>query len=519
MGTFDSFSWLSSGPADGGESSVAANHLRRGDELLAAGSAEAARDAYTAAVNLRPDDPGYRCKLGGCLLGLDRNADAEAQAAAALAVAPEFAAAHQLLARICSATGRAAEAMQHSARAMALAPQDPDVAVTRAWILHEAGQTAAAWELLRPHIESGVQLAQLAYLFTRVARGVDREREAVAYALQVMESPRVGPAARAPIHLAVAGLLDSLGEYDRAFEQARLGKDAVRPAYEPRQLTQWVDVQVAYFTPAKLHDLPRASIRTRRPVFVVGMPRSGTTLVEQILASHAMVYGAGELPAIANLATYAQGRLGGAAAGVGAYPASLDSAGIRHANDMAQSYLADLSKLDATADRVVDKMPHNFLYVGLITMLFPDAYVIHCRRDPLDTCLSCYMTFFAKGQSYAHDLSDLGAFYLDYRRMMRHWTGTLNIPTIDVHYEDLVTDTAAQTRRLLELLDLPWDANCLRFHETRRRVITASVDQVRRPIYASSVNRSRHYARHLSALRRVLAEGHVGESFAAGRVA
>jgi hypothetical protein len=353
-----------------------------------------------------------------------------------------------------------------------------------------------------------------------MARGVGREREATTFCLRALESPRVGPAARAPIHLAVAGLLDSLGEYDRALEQAGLGKNVLRPAYDPQRLTQWVDDQIAYFTPRKLHDLPRASLPTGRPVFVVGMPRSGTTLVEQILASHSMVHGAGELPLVSNIATNAQSRLGGVAAGIESYPACLDRVGIRHLNEMAESYLAELAAHNATAARVVDKMPHNFLYVGLLAAIFPDAHVVHCRRDPLDTCLSCYMTYFAKGQSYAHDLSDLGAFYLDYRRMMRHWTGTLNVPTIDVQYEELVADTEGQTRRLLELLDLPWDPNCLRFFESRRRVTTASVDQVRRPIYSSSVNRSRHYARHLSELRRVLAEGHAGaRPAAAGRVA
>ena len=145
-------------------------------------------------------------------------------------------------------------------------------------------------------------------------------------------------------------------------------------------------------------------------------------------------------------------------------------------------------------------MPANCLRIGLIAVLFPDCHVIHCTRNPLDTCLSCFMTSFVAGQEFTHDLADLGAYYRDYQRLMNHWKLNLHYPIIEVNYEELVGDLEGQTRRILGLLDLPWDERCLRYHENKRVVNTASREQVRQPIYASSIGRWKHYERHLSEL-------------------
>jgi hypothetical protein len=230
------------------------------------------------------------------------------------------------------------------------------------------------------------------------------------------------------------------------------------------------------------------------------MPRSGTSLVEQILSTHPGVYGAGELTAIDQFARHLGDATGDA------YPQSalhLDQATIDAA---ARQYLAALQDLAPSAIRVTDKMPGNFLHLGLIQLLFPGARVIHCRRDPLDTCLSCYFQQFNQGQTFSYDLSDLGHHYRQYQRLMRHWQSVISLPMLDVHYEDLVADQEAMSRKMLEFCGLDWTDECMRFYESKRYVATASYDQVRQPIYHKSVGRWRHYERYLGPLKTALGD-------------
>jgi hypothetical protein len=145
-------------------------------------------------------------------------------------------------------------------------------------------------------------------------------------------------------------------------------------------------------------------------------------------------------------------------------------------------------------------MPTNFLFLGLIEVLFPECHVVHCTRNPLDTCLSCFMTYFANGHEFSHDLSHLGTYYRDYCRLMAHWRGVLGVRMTEVKYEEVVADLEGQARRLLEFLGLPWDDRCLRFHQTARAVPTASSAQVRRPLYTTSLDRWKHYEKHLGDL-------------------
>jgi hypothetical protein len=244
------------------------------------------------------------------------------------------------------------------------------------------------------------------------------------------------------------------------------------------------------------------------------MPRSGTTLVEQILAAHPDVHGAGELKVLSHLAAsaahsdWARGE---------SYPNYLDLVSSPdRLNGLADAYLSAVASINGTARYVLDKKPQNFLYLGLIELLFGSCHVIHCVRDPIDTCVSCYMTFFgasgdasASGQSAgkaawnwgpAGSLSGLGAFYRAYERQMRHWKEVLTVRTLDVRYEDVVNDLEGQVGRLLEFLGLPWNDRCLRFHESKRPVNTPSAAQVRKPVYRSSVGRWKQYGPQLSEL-------------------
>ena len=379
--------------------------------------------------------------------------------------------------------------------------------VAAAWALQDAAQSAAAWEAIRPLVVAGVASPHLGRLYARVALALGQEEEAIAFLERLLRSNQIAPQEVGGVHLAAASLLDRLGAYDRAFQHARSGKEASRVAYQRADFTKWTDAQIAYFSRAKLQQLSKASHRNRRPVFIIGMPRSGTSLVEQILASHPQVHGAGELQALMNVrravpeARWAQGTV---------YPFCLDAMGMEQANELAAIYLASISALEPEATYVTDKMPTNFMLLGLIATLFPDSHVIHCRRDPRDTCLSCFMTEFVPGLPFTHALTDLGDFYRNYHRLMAHWKAEVGCPMIEIRYEDLIRDVEGETRRLLEGMGLPWDERCLSFHTHQRPVGTASRDQVRRPIYSGSVGRWRHYEQHLAELIRALGPAALG---------
>lgn len=492
-----SWSWRGNGSPAGDPRTQAWKKAELGDALLRQGRPGEALQAYQEAAQLQPHEVGYHLKVATVARDLEQRALTLHHLLQAEHVSPDSASIQDMLARWYHDEGDSDAAMRHSARARALAPDDPHIAVARAWILVDSGRLEEAWQLISPLIAAGMPSAHLGVLFGRMAPRLGRQAQALEFIDHLLASTAIQTQERGPLHHAAAALLDRAGEYDRAFEQLRLGKAVNRVPYDRQATTQWIDSQIRYFTPAKLHDLPRASRENRRPVFIIGMPRSGTSLVEQIVSSHPQVHGAGELPALARImeglpnTDWARGEQ---------YPACLDAMGIRQANRLAATYLAGISTIDGDATYVTDKMPTNFALLGLIATLFPDSHVIHCTRHPLDTCLSCYMASFVSGQPYARDLTDLGTYYRDYHRFMVHWKMSLHYPVIEVSYEELVRDQEGQTRRLLELLDLPWDDRCLRYYEAKRRVATASRDQVRKPIYASSIGRWKSYEKHLAEL-------------------
>ncbi len=232
------------------------------------------------------------------------------------------------------------------------------------------------------------------------------------------------------------------------------------------------------------------------------MPRSGTTLVEQIIASHPQCFGADELPHIGAIAATLPGRL----QTDHPYPQCAAMIDAPLARSLAEEYLEKLQAVGGDAKRVSDKMPANFIYLGLIALMFPRARVIHCRRDPLAVCLSIYFHRFAYGHGYAYDLGDIGVYYRQYRRLMQHWHEVLPLEICDVQYEELVADQASESRRLIDYCGLSWDDRCLEYHKNTRPVQTMSNWQVRQPIYTDSIQRWKHYEKHLDELKEMLVE-------------
>jgi len=485
----------------------AKREAQAGDAMAARGELLAACDHYEQAIRLQPDNAQFYYQLGACEWQLGRVKAGEDFEKAVL-LSPRFAMAHAALAAWYLQYGLVESAEHASRRAMELSPQDNSVMQSRAAVLEAMGELDAAWHLVEQLVKRGLTPMPLIRLYGRMACYHGQQQQALGLIEKQLVDASKSAMDRARLHLSAAELLDSLGRYDDAFGHARRGNELVRPAYDPKAHERTFDILIDYFTRQRLGSLPKGTDRSDKPVFIVGMPRSGTSLVEQILATHPAVHGAGELDFMSHVWA---GTVQMLSARPEQYPGCLDRLTVEQADGMAQIYLQPLIALNPGASRITDKLPLNFLHMGLIALLLPGARIIDCRRDPRDTCLSCFMTMFESGNDFKFDLNHAAHFYGQYRRLMRHWKESLDLPILKVSYEELVTDPENQTRRMLDHLGLPWDQRCMRFHESKRPVTTSSMQQVRRPLYQSSIGRWRHYERHLTELNQWFNETRANE--------
>jgi tetratricopeptide (TPR) repeat protein len=287
-----------------------------------------------------------------------------------------------------------------------------------------------------------------------------------------------------------------LGQSELAFQYLNTGNTLKRQSinYDSKATLAWMKEIEGVFSKSFLQRNKGQGAKGSMPIFVLGMPRSGTSLIEQILASHPAVYGAGELSDLQQIVDSA-----------GHYPASINYLTSDTFKKLGEAYLSKVSVLAKGHRYVVDKMPANFFYTGLIRLILPDAHIIHCRRDPVDTCLSCYTKLFTGEQSFTYNLTELGEFHRGYQELMSHFRSVLP-PThfLEVAYEAVVDDIETEARRILEFIGLDWDPNCLEFYKTKRPVRTASVNQVRQPIYKTSTGRWKRHEAQLTELLKAL---------------
>jgi hypothetical protein len=301
-----------------------------------------------------------------------------------------------------------------------------------------------------------------------------------------------GRADRMALHFALGKAWMDAGDGQKAFAHLNLGNRMHRDtfAYDSDATVAWLKGLGDAYDKKLYARLAGAGAASEAPVFVIGMPRSGTTLVEQILASHPKVFGAGELSILTQLVD--------PYGGVDRLAAALTP---ELAEGLGQAYLDQIAALGGDKVRVVDKMPANFLMRGLIPLILPGARIIHVRRNAADTCLSCYSKHFASEQMFSYDQAELGQFYQAYAALMERWRKTLPQDRyIEVVYEDVVDDLEGQARRMIDFIGLEWNKACLSFDKTQRRVRTASVNQVREPIFKTSVGRWKPYAAELGPL-------------------
>jgi len=469
--------------------------IRLGDQCAAQRNGPQALNHYLKALQLTPGSAQIHCRVAaGWWMQRDHRKAVE-HFENALKIEPNCVEAHASLGELKMISGDVDSALKHARRASEISPDDPEITISLAFILEAARQEQAAMDLVEKLRAAGNRSPRLAMLLGRLAVRFKQERQAIDLIEQTLAAGRFR-AAREPASLlfTAAGLYDRIGEYDIAFARAKAANESLGARHDPRQVESLVEDRIGYLTRQRVRSLPRASTDSQMPVFIVGMPRSGTTLVEQIFASHPRVHAGGELDWLVNLAASTAGKSEFRWRLLGTF--SLD-----RVEELSAAYLNRLRSLNPGVDRITDKMPLNFLYLGLIAILFPNARIIHCRRDPLDTCLSCYMTDFVAGHEFTTNLSWLGHFYRQYERMMAHWREVLDLSVLDVDYERLVSDPQTQTRRMLDFAGLPWDPQCLLFHENGRFAATASHQQVRTALYASSVGRAKNYVNYLGPLR------------------
>ena len=307
---------------------------------------------------------------------------------------------------------------------------------------------------------------------------------------------RLAPLQRMVAHRAAGKILEDLGRYDEAFEQFRQGNEVSAKPFDMKQHEKFVAGSIRLFTPKFFAERAGLGDVCEKPVFVVGLPRSGTTLIEQILASHPQISGLGELPDIERRLR----RTVPEPFGDEHFFDHLQKLSPEVSHEQAKKYLATVSGRGGTKARAIDKMPHNFLVLGWIAMLFPKARVIHCKRDPMDVCVSCYTHHFSEAHAYSNDLRTLGKYHRSYERLMQHWSEVLPITILNVRYEDVVANIERASRKMIAYLNLDWDKSCLDFHRNKRVVQTPSQWQVHQPIYDSSVGRWQNYEKHLHPL-------------------
>lgn len=475
-----------------------ANNL--GTVYQAIGKFNEAIDAFDRALAIKPDYAEALFGKAQAFVDLSRLHEAVPIFQQAISIRPDYSDACLNLAAVLMSFEQQEQALEYCHKVLSMQPDSDEAIAMIARIELQSGQTQQAYQRLKTKIDVGVQNTTLTVSYGEVCRSLNRPEEAIDFVESQLNSPALAVTKRRNLYFCLGGLYDKAGDYDRAFANYKAGNDLRAIEWEPQSFQAYVDTIIKVFSKALLRAAPCATMPSQKPIFVLGMPRSGTSLVEQIIASHPAVFGAGELSLLSHM-THDLPEFIGAGRHFPYGATDLDQNAV---NRLSQHYLSQLDDLAPDAQRVVDKMPGNFSLLGLIDLLFPQAHVIRCMRDPLDTCLSCYFQDFAMSQPYSFNLAHLGMFYKDYERLMSHWDHTLSVPLLDVSYEELINEQEAVSRRIVEFCGLGWDERCLQFHETKRYVATSSYDQVRQPIYRSSLNRWENYKEHLGPLLEAL---------------
>jgi len=466
-----------------------------------AGRLDDAIDNFQKAISVKPDFAEAYNNLGSALRESGRSEEAISCLRMALSTKPDFAEAHSNLGNALQDAGRLEEAIGSFKKAIALKPNFAETYFNLGNLLQQSGKAEDAIINFKKALSLRPTYGEPYRTLAAIKKHTEYDDE-----VRAMEGlyNRKDLANEDKIHLgfALGKIFEDFNQYDKSFhfisEANRLKRGSYKYSIEVDQdLFERIKIifSAEFFVSHK-----DSGYLDDTPIFIVGMPRSGTTLVEQILASHPLVIGAGELMDFINLSDSF------CAAAGGQFPECFQQVDAAKFKSIGSAYIKSIRKHSKDAKHITDKLPHNFLRVGLIKVILPQAKIIHCRRDPMDNCLSIYKNYFGvKGShEYAYDQNELGQYYRLYLDLMEHWDNVLPGFMYSLKYEEMVADQKNQTEKLLDFCGLPWDEACLSFHKTKRRVQTASLAQVRKPIYHDSVELWKRYETQLAPLYKAI---------------
>lgn len=478
---------------------AAAVHDALGRVLKQQDQPQAAAESFRRAIEYQPGLASAHDNLGGVLMELGDFRQAVRCHREAVRLSPESASMRNNLAVALKSVGNYKAAEAEYSEALRLKPDDQDILFNLAAMFAQRGEFDQARRYSRRVLKLNPDFPKALALLNSLKDSPDDDEER--QLLSIICSAGSSNEERIEAGFVLGSIYDRQGKFDDAFShyaaanRLRLGETKYDESSQD-------DIFAAIRSVFSRQYFEESDVRgsdSVLPIFIVGMPRSGTTLVEQIISSHPRVHGAGELKHIKHIA---QG-LSNGAGGQARYPWNVSSLTNEKATSLANEYLAKLRQHSDDAIHITDKLPANFLYLGLIVTLFPRARIIHCKRHPIDVCLSCFFQSFRE-VDYSFDLAHLGRYYIRYAELMAHWRDVLPAQLLEVSYEELVEDQERVSRWLIDHCGLDWDERCLEFHKNDRSVNTASFYQVRRPMYSSSVNRWISYEKYLGSLKELL---------------
>jgi len=473
--------------------------LAKAIQLINAGQVFEAIDECRRVAAAMPNHmPAHHTLARACLMG-DRHLEALDAIHEAILLAPNHPQVHADHGKILHALERYDDAEAALRESLRLKPGNDYATIALVNLMRSMGRFEDAGAALDNALAASPNDAKMVFELARIAHRIGREREAIEKVERRIDAglPQQHAAEGC---FAVAEVYDRMGEYADAWVWVERANRLRGATFDAAALTAGVDTMIAAWSPNRFPLITRLDEPTELPVFVLGMPRSGTSLVEQILGSHPQVKACGELADIGWAARRFCGR-GAATVAMLTEPERFKRAELEQ---IREAYIARLRRDDRSAERATDKMPENGFFLGLIWCMLPGARVIRCMRDPVDVALSCYFQDFVNRPGWLYSPESIAAFYYNNERVIDHFADVLDLPVLDVRYEELVADPEPQMRRLIDFIGLEWDPACLRFHESDRVVRTASNDQVRRPLYKTSVSRNEHYGDLADPLRNAL---------------
>ncbi|TVQ31007.1 MAG: sulfotransferase family protein [Phycisphaeraceae bacterium] len=434
--------------------------------------------------------------LGVIMFELGVQDEAEQLFKKCLAARPGDARLQFRLAQVAEIQGKGQEAIARCKAALQIDPDHENALALMASTHERNGDLDKARAVLAPRLEKGGMNGSLAIILARIETSAKNYDEALRIVGEALESGELNRSDRIELLNKSVKALDKKKAYDDAFAACRQSNELAGAAFDPEEYVRNVDRLLETFSRENLAKAPRPGVESELPVIIAGMPRSGTTLVEQVIDAHPKAHGAGEFGDFKLFGAFHE------------YPQWLAQLGQEELDRHAREAIAYYRNLGGGAARVVNKSLSNVVDLGLLSLIFPKARVIRTRRDPMDNCLSIYMqSFNPEKAAFAFDQRHLGLYYRQHERIMDHWQNALDLPIYEVRYEEVVADQERISRELIEFLGLEWDDACLKFYEKKRTVMTLSYDQVNKPIYTSSVERWRNYEKHLGPLKEALGVG------------